>query len=80
MVSPNTLVAFYEEIERDNLAAIRDLQKEMGEMNRIREDFSEDWEIQELTRVIIFEEARIIEQLTEEIRNARQAKKRLGKV
>ena len=80
MVSPDTLAAFYEEIERDYLAAIRDLQKDMGEMNRIREDFSEDWEIQELTRVIIFDEARIIEELTEEIRHAREAKKRLGKI
>lgn len=79
MVS-NTLAAFYEEIEKDNLVTIRHLQKDMGEMNRVREDFSEDWEIQELTRVIIFEEARIIEQLMEEIRHARQAKKRLGKV
>ncbi len=80
MVSPDTLAAFYEEIEKDNLAAIRDLQRDMGEMNRIREEFSEDWEIQELTRVIIFEEARIIEELTEEIRHARQERKRLGKV
>jgi len=80
MVSPDTLAAFYEEIEKDNLARIRGLQKDMGEMNRIREDFSEDWEIQELTRVIIFDEARIIEELTEEIKHAREAKKRLGKV
>jgi hypothetical protein len=80
MVSPNTLAAFYEEIEKDNLASIRYLQKDMGEMNRIREEFSEDWEIQELTRMIIFEEAKIIEELTEEIRHARQSKKRLGKI
>jgi hypothetical protein len=80
MVSRNTLSAFYEEIEKDNLTTIRDLQRDMGEMSRIRENFSEDWEIQELTRVIIFEEARIIEELTEEIRYAREARKRLGKV
>ena len=80
MVSTNTPAAFYEEIEKGNLAAIRYLQKDMGEMNRIREDFSEDWEIQELTRLIIFDEARIIEKLTEEIKHARETKKRLGKV
>lgn len=80
MVSPDTLAAFYEEIERDNLVTIRGLQKNMGEMNRIREDFSEDWGIQELTRVIIFDEARIIEELTEEIRHARQERKRLSKI
>ena len=80
MVSPDPIAAFYEEIEKDNLATIRGLQKDMGEMNRIREDFSEDWEIQELTRVIIFDEARIIGELTEEIRHAREAKKRLGKI
>ena len=80
MVSRNTPAAFYEEIEQDNLTIIRNLQKDMGEMNRIRENFSEDWEIQELTRVIIFNEARLIESLMEEIRDAQQAKKRLGKV
>ncbi len=49
------------------------LQRNIGELNQIREGFSGDWEIEELTRAIIHEEAQLIEMLKGEIEDGREA-------
>lgn len=48
------------------------LQRNIGELNKLREENPDDWEIEELTRAIIFEENQIIELTREEIENGRE--------
>jgi ERCC4-related helicase len=72
MVGPSLLEEFYQEQERDNLAYLRYLAQDMGEMNRIREVCREDWELEELTRAIIFEENQTMEDLRKEIESDRK--------
>jgi hypothetical protein len=60
-----------EDWEKYCLGEISYLQKNIGEMNAIREDFPDDWEIEELTRAIIHDEGQIIEMLREEVENER---------
>jgi len=78
MVIHSLLTEFYEEQEEQALADIRYLQTDMGLMAKIRETFADDWETVELTRAIIFDETQLIQSLTEEIENAREARKKLS--
>jgi hypothetical protein len=81
MVSPNNILKeFYEETEKDNLDQIRYLQSDIGEMNCLREQYSGDWEVVELCRSIIFENAHLIESLRKEIELARTASKGFKKL
>ena len=75
MVRPSLLAEFYREVEEDALEWIRYLQIDCGEMARVREEFPDDWEIEELTRSIIFDNAQIIEMLRKEVEHARAARK-----
>ena len=76
---PNLAKEFYREKIEDNLAFLRYLAGDIGETNRIREEYGgEDWEFEELTRHIIFLEAATIEGLKEEIENDRERLKKLG--
>lgn len=78
MVNPSLLQEFYRESEEQALEDIRYLQTDMGLMAKIRETFADDWETVELTRAIIFDETQLIQSLTEEIENAREARKKLS--
>ena len=78
MVIPSLLTEFYEENEAQAMDKIRYLQTDIGEMQKLREENSDDWEIGELTRHIIFLEAQTIEGLKKEIENAREDLKKLG--
>jgi hypothetical protein len=80
VVTPDLLTEFYRERVDNALAHIRYLALDTGEMSRIREMFRDDWEIEELTRAIIFDEAQIIESLRKEIEHARTARKELKRV
>ena len=62
-------------IEARALDQIHYLQEDIGELNCLREAFSEDWEIVELTRAIIHEETRLIQFLQMEVESARTARK-----
>src|SRR5512137_288416 len=75
MVKPPLLDEFYREVEEENLKWMRYLQVDCGEMARIREEFPDDWEIEELTRSIIFDNAQLIEILGKEVENAKTARK-----
>ena len=75
---PSLLTEFYEENEAQAMDKIRYLQTDIGEMQKLREENSDDWEIGELTRHIIFLEAQTIEGLKKEIENAREDLKKLG--
>jgi hypothetical protein len=77
MQGPNSLLTYYECIEKDNLAAIVYFQKDIARVGQLREDLSEDWEIEELTRSIMHDEAQIIQNLAEEVADAREAKNKL---
>ena len=77
MVIPSLIDEFYRERIEDNLAFLRYLAGDIGEMNRIREAYGGDWEMQELTRAIIFLEAQTIEELKERVQNERDELKRL---
>ncbi len=46
-------------------------QKSIGEMNEIREQFPDEWQIEELCRAIIFDETQLIQSFQEEIENWR---------
>ncbi len=66
------------EWEKECLAQISYHQRSIGEMNALREQFCDDWEIEELTRAIIFDEAQLIEMFTKEVEGVREARKKLG--
>lgn len=70
MVSDTEIAADWERICMEEMGY---LQRNIGELNKIREDFREDWEIEELTRAIIHDQAKIIELLREEIEGATEA-------
>jgi len=64
---------FLKEKIEDNLAFLRYLAGDIGEMNRIREAYGGGgWEVEELARAIIFEEIQTIEKLKEEIEHDRE--------
>jgi hypothetical protein len=69
---------FYQAKIEDDFQFMRYLQADMGKMQEIREAYSDDWEIRELTRHIIFLEAQTIEGLKREIENDREDLKKLG--
>ncbi len=73
MVIPSLQTQFYRERIKDSLSQIRYLLRDIGEMSRIRETIADDWEIEELTRAIIFYEAQIIEDLKGEIEHDQRA-------
>ena len=73
MVSDADIARGWERICREEMTY---LQKNIGELNRIREDFPSDWEIEELTRALIHDEGQLIESLREEIEDAREALKK----
>lgn len=75
MVSNTELAADW---EKECLAQIAFHQKSIGEMNALREQFTDDWKIQELCRETIFEQAQLIEMFTREVEVAREARKKLG--
>jgi hypothetical protein len=73
MVIPDLITEFYEERADKNLAYIRHLVRDTGEMNRIRERFSGDWELEELVRHSVFLENQISQSLMEEIERDQRA-------
>jgi len=75
---PNLTKGFYKERIENNLQELRSLQKNIGEMNKLREENSLDWEIEEMTRKIIFDENQLIESLKKEIENDREDLKKFG--
>jgi hypothetical protein len=75
---PNLVKEFYQERMEDDLSFMRYLQADAGKMQELREANPEDWEIEELTRHIIFLEAQTIEGLKGEIENDREDLKKLG--
>jgi ERCC4-related helicase len=77
MVGPSLLKEFYRERARDNLAHLQYLSRDIGEMNRVREAVAGDWESEELTRAIIFDEIQTMEYLREEIESDRKALRNL---
>ena len=77
MVIPSLLNEFYQEQEEQAMRDIRYLQTDMGLMAKIREENPGDWELEELTRAIIFLEVQTIEDLKGEIEIARTACKEL---
>jgi hypothetical protein len=76
---PNPVKEFYEGRIENNLAFLRYLAGNVGEMNRIREaSGGENWEFDELARHIIFLEAQTIEGLRKGIEDDRENLKKLG--
>ena len=69
MVSDAEIAADWERI---CLGEMGYLQRNIGELNKLREENPDDWEIEELMRAIIFEENQIIELAREEIENGRE--------
>jgi hypothetical protein len=80
MVKPSHLDEFYREVEEDNLKWMRYLQLDCGEMARIREEFPDDWEIEELTRSIIFDNVHLIEILRQEVEHAKATRKEFARI
>ena len=75
---PNLLKEFYHEKMEDDLSFMRYLQADMGKMQELREANPDDWEMEKLTRHIIFLEAQTIEGLKGGIENDREDLKKLG--
>jgi hypothetical protein len=71
---------FYRETEAWALGIIRSCQESIALMAQVRERYLEDWEIEELTRSIMFDEAQAIESLRKGAENARAASKELERV
>jgi hypothetical protein len=69
---------FYENCEAEALEQISYLTRDMGAMAKLREEYPDDWEMQELTRAIMFDEGKLIESLKGEIQYARATIKKLG--
>lgn len=67
------LIEFYQERIEDNLSLLRYLSRDIGEMNRLREGTGGKWEVEELTRHIIFLETQTIQILREQIEHDRAA-------
>ncbi len=73
----NTLKDYFQEIEVRGLEQIRYLQGDIAAMNRLREAHPGDWELEEVTRAIIYDESQIIEMIREEIEHERADLKKL---
>ena len=71
----NPAKEFYQEFEAWALDQIRAGLDSIALMAEIRERHGEDWEIEELTRAIIHDEAHLIESYRREIERAREARK-----
>lgn len=69
---------FYEEKIENDFQFMRYLQTDVGKIQGIRETFADDWELEELTRSIIFAEVEIIQMLKGGIENGREDLKKLG--
>lgn len=75
---PNLAKDFYQEKTEDDLSFMRYLQADAGKMQELREANPEDWELEELSRHIIFLETQTIDDLKGEIENGRENLKKLG--
>ncbi|MGD0625087.1 MAG: hypothetical protein ABSB32_10255 [Thermodesulfobacteriota bacterium] len=71
MVTPFPASDFYAELEAWTLDQIRAGQESISLMAEIRERSAGNWEIEKLTRAIIFDEVQIIEGLKGEAGRAR---------
>jgi hypothetical protein len=65
----------YREFEAWAIGQMLQSQESMAVMNEVREQFPDDWEIQELIRSIIFDEIQIIKEMKAEAERARAARK-----
>jgi hypothetical protein len=77
---PCPALEFYQELEEWAVDSIRASQGSIALMAEIREKFVNDWEIEELTRAIIFEQAQITRAMGGEAEYARAAGKGLKKL
>ncbi len=68
------------ETEAWALNQIRAAQESISLMAEIREQYGKDWEIEELTRAIMFDEAQFIESMRKEAERAREAGKGLERI
>jgi hypothetical protein len=75
MVSDAEIAADWERILKEQMSY---LQGDIGRLNALREDFPGDWEMQELTRALIFEESQLIGMLRGEIEDGRETLKKLS--
>lgn len=71
------LADFYRQKEAWALVQIRAAQDSIASMAEVRERRGDNWEIEELTRVIIFEEAQFIDRMKGEAERAKAASKEL---
>jgi hypothetical protein len=67
--------SFFQELEAWAIGQMRQSQESIAVMNEVREQFPDDWEVQELIRSIIFDEIQIIESMKEEAKRAKAAGK-----
>ena len=78
MVIPSSSKFFYKDQEAWAREAIRQSEESIALMAEIREHWRiDDWEIEELTRAIMFDESRFIESMRKEAECARAAQKKL---
>lgn len=77
---PSPALEFYQELEEWALESIRASQGSIALMAEIRERYGEDWQIEELTRAIMFDELQIIEGMKGETEYARTSHKKLERV
>ncbi|MGA2956106.1 MAG: hypothetical protein ABSF48_10330 [Thermodesulfobacteriota bacterium] len=80
MVTPSLKDQFYQELEAWALEQIRAGQESISLMAEVRERCAADWEIEELTRAIIFDEAQIMESMKGEAERARAAREESQRV
>jgi hypothetical protein len=80
MVNPSLMKQFYQELESWALEQIRAGQQSISLMAEIREGCAGDWEIEELTRAIIFDEVQIMESMKGEAERARTSRKESERV
>jgi hypothetical protein len=69
-----------QETEAWTMDQIRAAQESISLTTDIRERYGGDWEVEELTRSIIFEEVKFIEKMGAEAENARATREELGNV
>jgi hypothetical protein len=80
MVIPSPINEFYPDTEVWALKIIRACQESIALMEEVREQNPGDWEIEELTRAIMFDEAQMIKSLRMEAESARAACQKLKRV
>ncbi len=78
MVIPDFLKNFYEDSISERLDHIRFISSENKVLQGIREQNQDEWQIVELSREILFENAKHIEYLRKGIGNDREAIKKLS--